>query len=231
MTHSARLLAVLLVVCLVAAGRAAAQTPAAPSPLQPANGASVQVPLTISWSSTLNPSETSGGHNWQVSRSASFSPLVLADSTSPATTQDVVSGLTPGTYFWRVQAVNAGGQSAWSQARSFTVTGAGPGTPGTPVLAPTRGYSTFHPWEFIHFDWSAVPDAVTYRLEVSNDPNFPWGSGYRDVLERQHPDQQRRVRSYLDWQLVRPRVRGGRRQSAGGHSQPALERDPVLRLL
>jgi hypothetical protein len=36
-----------------------------------------------------------------------------------------------------------------------------PGTPGTPVLAPTRGYSTFHPWEFIHFDWSAVPDAVT----------------------------------------------------------------------
>ncbi len=176
MTHPARLPVVVLVVCLVAAGRAAAQTPAAPSPLQPANGASVQVPLTISWSSTLNPSEISGGHNWQVSRSASFSPLVLADSTSPATTQDVVSGLTPGTYFWRVQAVNAGGQSAWSQARSFVVTGAGPGTPGTPVLAPTRGYSTFHPWEFIHFDWSAVPDAVTYRLEVSNDPNFPLGS-------------------------------------------------------
>jgi hypothetical protein len=55
------------------------------------------------------------------------------------------------------------------------VTGAGPGTPGTPVLAPTRGYSTFHPWESIHFDWSAVPDAVTYRLEVSNDPSFPLG--------------------------------------------------------
>ena len=162
-------------VVVTAGGRAAAQTPAAPTLLGPANSASVQVPLTISWSSTLNPSETSGGYNWQVSRSSTFSPLVLADSTSPATTQDVVSGLTPGTYFWRVQAVNGSGQSAWSQARSFTVTGAGPGTPGTPVLAPTRGYSTFHPWEFIHFDWSAVPDAVTYRLEVSNDPNFPLG--------------------------------------------------------
>ena len=176
MMHLTRLCTFVCVIAVVAAGRAAAQTPAAPSLLQPSTGASVTVPLTISWSSTLNPSEISGGYNWQVSRSSAFSPLVLADSTSPATTEDVVSGLTNGTYFWRVQAVNAGGVSAWSQARSFTVTGAGPGTPGTPVLAPTRGYTTFHPWEFIHFDWSAVPGAVTYRLEVSNDPNFPLGA-------------------------------------------------------
>ena len=163
------------VISVAAGGRAFAQAPAAPSPLAPADGASVEVPLTISWSSTLSPSATSGGYNWQVSRSANFSPLVLADSTNPATTQDVVSGLVPGTYFWRVQAVSGGGQSAWSQSRSFTVIGAGPGTPGTPVLAPTRGYSTFHPWEAIHFDWSVVPDAVTYRLEVSNHPDFPVG--------------------------------------------------------
>ena len=175
MTLRERLSAIVLIACLLVAGKAAAQTPSAPNLLQPATGAAVQVPLTISWSATLNPSETSGGYNWQVSRSSSFSPLVQADSTSPAMHEDIVSGLTPGTYFWRVQAVNAGGQSAWSQARSFTVTGAGPGTPGTPVLAPTRGYSKFHPWELIHFDWSAVPDAVTYRLEVSNDPNFPHG--------------------------------------------------------
>jgi hypothetical protein len=175
MTHPARLSVLALVLGLVISGRAIAQTPAAPSLLAPSNAASLQVPLTISWSATLTGNETSGGYNWQVSRSSSFSPLVLADSTSPSTTQDVVSGLTPGTYFWRVQAVNAAGQSPWSQARSFTVTGAGPGTPGTPVLAPTRGYSTFHPWESIHFDWSAVPDAVTYRLEVSNDPDFPVG--------------------------------------------------------
>lgn len=66
--------------------------------------------------------------------------------------------------------------SAWSASRSFTITGAGPGSPPAPVLGPTRGYSTFHPWEFIHFDWSDVPEAVTYRLEVSNDPNFPLGT-------------------------------------------------------
>ena len=157
-------------------GRAAhlAAQPAAPAPLGPANGGNVTVPFNMTWSSTLNPANVSGGYNWQVSRSSSFSPLVLADSTNPATTGDTVSGLTPGTYFWRVQAVDGTGQSAWSAARSFTVTGAGPGAPGTPVLAPTRGYSTFHPWESIHFDWSAVPTAVTYRLEVSNDPIFRW---------------------------------------------------------
>jgi len=173
-THA--LLALVTLSFAAAAGPAAAQ-PAVPAPLAPASGASVQVPLTISWSAVLDPGAINGGYNWQVSRSANFSPLVLADSTSPATTSDVVSGLVNGTYFWRVQAVdNATFASAWSMPRSFTVTGAGPGTPGTPVLAPTRGYSTFHPWEFIHFDWTAVPDAVTYRLEVSNDPSFPVGN-------------------------------------------------------
>jgi hypothetical protein len=152
-----------------------AAVPGAPTPSGPPNGASVTVPFTISWSATLSPTEVNAGYNWQVSRSSSFSPLVLGDSTNPATTQDTISGLTAGTYFWRVQAADSTGQSAWSEPQSFTVTGAGPGTPGTPVLAPTRGYSTFHPWEAIHFDWTAVPDAVTYRLEVSNDPNFPVG--------------------------------------------------------
>ena len=149
--------------------------PAAPSPIGPAEGASVTVPFNISWSSTLNPADINGGYNWQVSHTSTFTSLVMADSTNPATTGDTISGLTPGTYFWRVQAVDNTGQSAWSAARSVVITGANAGTLPSPVLAPTRGYSTFHPWEFIHFDWSAVPNAVTYRLEVSNDPNFPVG--------------------------------------------------------
>jgi hypothetical protein len=166
----------LLLSLLALASPAAAQAPATPALQAPANGASVQVPFAISWSATLDPSQVSGGYNWQVSQASTFAPLVMGDSTNPATTQDTISGLTNGTYFWRVQAVGPGGSSAWSQARSFVVTGAGPGSPGTPVLAPTRGYSTFHPWESIHFDWTAVPGAVSYRLEVSNDPAFPMGS-------------------------------------------------------
>ena len=94
-THA--LLTFVLLSVGAAAGPAAAQ-PAVPAPLAPASGASVPVPLTISWSAVLDPGAINGGYNWQVSRSASFSPLVLADSTSPATTSDVVSGLVNGTY-------------------------------------------------------------------------------------------------------------------------------------
>src|SRR2546425_3154398 len=51
----------------------------------------------------------------------------LQNSTNGAT-QDIVSGLANGTYFWRVQAVNgAFVQGAWSPAQSFNVTGAGAG--------------------------------------------------------------------------------------------------------
>ena len=163
-----------LIVLLGSAARPAA-APSAPAPIGPPDGASVTVPFKISWSSTLNPTLINGGYNWQVSRSSTFSPLVLMDSTNPATTEDTISGLAAGTYFWRVQAVDGSGQSAWSPARSVVITGANAGTLPSPVLAPTRGYSTFHPWEAIHFDWSAVSNAVTYRLEVSNDPNFPVG--------------------------------------------------------
>jgi hypothetical protein len=165
-----------LVLCVVAADSDAAAVPPAPTPLAPASGANVQVPFTISWSAVSDPAGIIG-YNWQVSSSSNFTTVILQDSTNPQTTQDVVSGLANGTYFWRVQAANgAGQQGPWSQPRSFNVTGVGPGAPGTPVLGPTRGYSTFHPWEAIHFDWTAVPDAVTYRLEVSNDPSFPVGT-------------------------------------------------------
>jgi hypothetical protein len=149
--------------------------PPAPTPLAPANGASVVIPFTISWSAVSDPSGIIA-YNWQVSPSSSFSSVVASNSTG-GQTQAVVSGLATGTYFWRVQAVNGNFvQGAWSSARSFTVTGAGAGAPGSPVLNPPHGASAFHPMEVIYFDWSAVPGAVTYNFDASNDPNFPVAS-------------------------------------------------------
>jgi hypothetical protein len=149
--------------------------PAAPPPvatlLAPASGAKVQVPFAISWSAINDPGGIAA-YNWQVSPSSIFSTVILMNSIRE--TQDTVSGLSNGTYFWRVQAVNrAFEQGAWSLARSFNVTGAGAGSPGTPTLAPTVGDSTFHPYEVIHFNWTAVADAASYRLEASTDPSFP----------------------------------------------------------
>lgn len=145
---------------------------AAPTPLAPANGASVTEPFTISWSAVSDPSGIAA-YNWQVSPSSTFSPVVALNSTSGAT-QDTVSGLVTGTYFWRVQAVNTGlTQGPWSQARSVTVTGTNAGAPGTPTLNPPKGATAFHPMETIYFTWSAVPGAASYNFDAANDPNFP----------------------------------------------------------
>src|ERR671938_1495361 len=146
---------------LSAGGRAVAAAPPAPSPVSPADGASVTEPFTISWTAVSDPTGIVA-YNWQVSSSSAFTSVILQNSTSGAT-QASVSGLADGTYFWRVQAVNgAFEQGAWSQPRSFTVTGAGTGSPGTPSLAPPKGYSTFHPHEVMTFTWSAIPEAPTY---------------------------------------------------------------------
>src|SRR4051794_6230604 len=145
--------------------------PPAPTPLAPANGAQVTVPFTISWSAVSDPSGINA-YNWQVSSASTFASVIEQNSTS-GQTQDTVSGLANGTYFWHVQAVNgAFVQGAWSQPQSFTVTGANAGEPGSPMLNPINGGTAFHPMEIFSFSWSAVPGAASYIVEASTDPNF-----------------------------------------------------------
>ena len=146
---------------------------AVPNPLSPASGSNLTTPLTISWSSVTDPSGILG-YNWQVSTSSTFPTVALQNSTNVGITQDTVSGLPNGTYFWRVQAVSgAFVKGPWSAPRSFNITGAGAGQPGAPALSPTKAYSTFHPLEVITFNWSPVAGAATYVLQSSKDPSFP----------------------------------------------------------
>ena len=150
-----------------------AATPPAPSLISPAAGASTLSPFTISWSAVSDPSGIIG-YNWQLSTSSSFSTITLQNSTNGNVTQDTVSGLPNGTYFWRVQAVNGSFvKSAFSVARSVNVTGASSAGPAAPNLGPTKGYSTFHPLELMTFNWSQVPGAASYVLEFSQDSSFP----------------------------------------------------------
>src|SRR5438270_13404559 len=129
----------LLAMILAVATPALAATPSAPSQLSPAAGASTLSPFTISWSAVSDPSGILG-YNWQVSTSSSFSTIALQNSTNAGVTQDTVSGLPNGTYFWRVQVVNgAFVKSAWSVSRNLNVTGAGAAQPAAPNLRPTKG--------------------------------------------------------------------------------------------
>jgi hypothetical protein len=146
--------------------------PTAPTPLSPAAGASVLEPFTISWSAVT----TAKGllaYNWQVSLTSTFATIARNNSTM-GPTSDVVSGLAPGAYFWRVQAVDSTlTQGAWSAARAVTITGTAPGAIAAPVLNPPKGYNTFHPLEAATFTWSAVPGAVSYVFDANTDPTFP----------------------------------------------------------
>jgi hypothetical protein len=140
----------------------------------PGDGASVTSPVTLTWSSVLDPASLNGGYNWQISSTSTFASLVTRNSTNPGTTTDVVGGLVAGTYFWQVQAVNAALDiSPWSAARRFVVTGAGSGALVAPVLAPLPFGTAYHPFESFPFSWSAVPGAVSYTVEASRDPAFP----------------------------------------------------------
>lgn len=160
------------VLLIAASNRAHAATPPVPVPLSPAAGGSVLAPFPLSWSAV---SDRTGivAYNWEISTSSAFTSVILQNSTN-GQTQDTVSGLASGVYYWRVQSVNGGFvQSAWSQPRSFNITGAAPGSLPSPSLSPTKGYSTFHPREVITFNWSAVPGAASYILEFATDPSFP----------------------------------------------------------
>ncbi len=158
-----------------------AVAPAAPQLLGPADGASVTIPFTISWTAVSE----AGGYNWQLSRSSDFGTVIernLVLLVGAETTDDTISGIPTGTYFWRVQAVSRDLEpGAWSAARRVMVTGAGPGVPAAPTLNPPDGGSQFHPLETITFSWTAVPGAVSYILQESTDPSFPVGTRVRQV--------------------------------------------------
>ena len=83
----------------------------------PADGATNQTTtLTLTWS-------TSPGairYRLQLSTSATFSPLIVDDTTLTSTTRQVGPLSYSTTYYWRVSAASAGGSSPFSQTFSFS---------------------------------------------------------------------------------------------------------------
>src|SRR5215471_10145635 len=162
------LLTALHIALLAFAFTAMAQTPPpAPSLVAPAAGAALIQPITLGWTPVVDPNGPIGSYAWQVGTSATFGTIVAAGATNlsldgiPVPTHDTVSGLPTGTDFWRVKATQLVGgvvgavDSAWSQVRSFTVTGLGP-APGTPSFTSPVNGAQFHVREFFQITWSTV---------------------------------------------------------------------------
>jgi hypothetical protein len=109
------ILVVLLFVVATSAVEAGAQTaPPAPSLVAPANGAAVVQPVAIQWSAVVDPDGPIGSYTWQVGTTSTFTVVIASGFTDnrngdPVPTQDRVSGLPNGTYFWRVKATQVVG--------------------------------------------------------------------------------------------------------------------------
>jgi hypothetical protein len=106
--------------------------PGAPALESPADGASVTTPFTIGWQPVDDP-DGIRFYNWQLSASSAFTSSAALGTVAGTSTSATVNGnLAPGTYFWRVQAVDGQNTAgAYSAARSVTITG----TTNPPTLA------------------------------------------------------------------------------------------------
>ncbi len=140
-------------------------TPAAPTLNSPANNAiSIALAPTLTW----NASSGATSYRVQVSTDSAFGTTVVNQSGVSATNLPI-SGLANSTvYYWRVNATNAGGTSAYSSVWKFTTIVAAPAAPtlNSPAnnaisiaLAPT-------------LTWNASSGATSYRVQVSTDSAF-----------------------------------------------------------
>ncbi len=118
---------------------------------------------TLTW----NPSAGAATYRLQVSASPLFVGNVFDDSTLTGTSRPI-TGLTIGTtYYWRVNAKNSAGTSAYS-TRSFK-------TLATALVAPTLvspADSTVNASSNPTLSWNASIGAATYRLQISTSQLF-----------------------------------------------------------
>jgi formylglycine-generating enzyme required for sulfatase activity/N-acetylneuraminic acid mutarotase len=136
---------------------------AAPALAAPANGATgVSVTPALTWSAVSGATT----YHVQVSANNVFSSIVAEDSTLTSASKTISSLATGFVYYWRVQAKNANGTSAWSAAWSFTTAAL-----ASPALVSPANGATGQS-QALMFTWSAVSGATAYHLQVSADSLF-----------------------------------------------------------
>jgi subtilisin family serine protease len=141
------------------------QPPAAPVLSSPANGATnISTSPTLSWAASTG----AVSYGVQVSTAPDFSTTVT--NTSVTGTSITLSGLANGTtYYWRVNATNSVGTSAWSTTRSFTT------APLASLLAPVLSSPATGATNVAvnpTLVWNAASGATAYDVQVSTKSNF-----------------------------------------------------------
>lgn len=140
--------------------------PTAPALSSPANGATgVSLPPSVSWGASAG----AASYQVQVSTTSAFTTTVY-DQAGLTATSTSVSGLANSTvYYWRVNATNTYGTSAWSAAWNFTTATAAP--PAAPTLvSPANNANNVS--RTATLTWNVSTGATSYRVQVSTRSSF-----------------------------------------------------------
>jgi hypothetical protein len=131
----------------------------------PGNGA---IGVVINPSLTWSTDSTVLSYGLQVATDSGFAAIVLNKS-AITTNSFEANGLQNGTlYYWRVNAVRAGGVSAWTSFRKFTTVAGAPSAPALSLPSNNATGIAINPL----FSWNAVSGASSYALQVSKSAVF-----------------------------------------------------------
>jgi len=142
-------------------------TPVAPVSLSPANNStSVSTSPTLTW----NASTGATSYQLQVSANSGFTTTIFNQSNITGTSQQVTGLSNNSTYYWRVNASNASGTSAWSSPvwNFTTIAGAAPSAPT--LASPANGATGVSTTPTLN--WFASTGATSYQLQVSTNSGF-----------------------------------------------------------
>jgi hypothetical protein len=145
--------------------------PPPPSPLSPANGTTLTLPITVKWTDVLNPQPA--GYELQISKDNRFRKIELDEPQLNGPTRTILS-LTPGQKFWRVRSAQGDASptraavTAWSSTGTFTVSSASP----TPVsVSFTTDPLTSGTTTWVAIQLTSAPSTTTAVALASSNPS------------------------------------------------------------
>ncbi|MBK8663003.1 MAG: T9SS type A sorting domain-containing protein [Ignavibacteriales bacterium] len=140
--------------------------PVLASPLN--NSLGLLNPITTKWNKSLRVEK----YKLQVSTDSLFGSLIVNDSTIVDTTKMLPELANYTKYFWRVKAVNIGGESDWSTVWNFKTLG----NPYSVILASPENGAVNNPVNSVTFKWfkpqERVETILKYHFQLSTDSLF-----------------------------------------------------------